>query len=72
MPFGGYRDRYDSGGYFPYPEHRATVAHVPKVESDEATLPDELEELIAEDTVEHSPAVLVDSPVHYPVDCRYF
>ena len=37
-------------------EHRATVAQrVPlKVESDEATLPDELEELIAEDTVEHS------------------
>ena len=37
-------------------EHRATVAQrVPlKVESDEATLPDELEELITEDTVEHS------------------
>ena len=37
-------------------EHRATVAQrVPlKVESDEATLPAELEELIAEDTVERS------------------
>ena len=46
----------DSGGYFSYPGASCDCAQrVPlKVESDEAALPAELEELIAEDTEERS------------------
>ena len=44
-----------------------------KVESDEAALPAELEELIAEDTEERSrPRSLADSPVYYSAGCGCF